>query len=71
MHTIIRVNLKVHKNSQATKMNLHQWQLIAIIAIYEGGSSRVAAAAQAFFMVTALEIIKEGRLLVGWSSDEK
>ena len=64
MHTIIRVNLKVHKNSQATKMNLHQWQLIAIIAIYEGGS-RVAAAAQAFFMVTALEIIKEettGRL---------
>ena len=66
MHTIIRVNLKVHKNSQATKMNLHQWQLIAIIAIYEGGSSRVAAAAaQAFFMVTALEIIKEettGRL---------
>ena len=69
MHTIIRVNLKVHKNSQATKMNLHQWQLIAIIAIYEGGSSRVAA--QAFFMVTALEIIKELRLLVGWSSDEK
>ena len=64
MHTIIRVNLKVHKNSQATKMNLHQWQLIAIIAIYEGGS-KVAAAAQAFFMVTALEIIKEettGRL---------
>ena len=64
MHTIIRVNLKVHKNSQATKMNLHQWQLIAIIAIYEGGS-RVAAAPQAFFMVTALEIIKEettGRL---------
>ena len=52
-------------------MNLHQWQLIAIIAIYEGGSSRVAAAAQAFFMVTALEIIKELRLLVGWSSDEK
>ena len=51
-------------------MNLHQWQLIAIIAIYEGGS-RVAAAAQAFFMVTALEIIKELRLLVGWSSDEK
>ena len=58
----------MHKNSQATKMNLHQWQLIAIIAIYEGGS-RVAA--QAFFMVTALEIIKELRLLVGWSSDEK
>lgn len=50
MHTtIIKVNLKVHKNSQATKMNLHQWQLIAIIAIYEGRRQQSCSSSTSLF----------------------